>query len=41
MNVFWKNNISTNGNLSSAWKSQEKSFQASIDKFFTAVRELD
>ena len=41
MNVFWKSNISTNGNLSSAWKSQEKSYQASIDKFFAAVRELD
>ncbi len=41
LNVFWKGTINTNGNLSSAWKSQEKSFQAAIDKFFAAVRELD
>ena len=41
LNVFWKGTINSNGNLSSAWKSQEKSYQAAIDKFFAAVKELD
>lgn len=41
LNTFWKNNISENGNLSSAWASQEKGFKAAIDKFYENVEALD
>ncbi len=41
MNIFWKGNITANGNLSSAWKSQEKSYKAAIDQFFAAVEAMD
>jgi len=41
LNTFWKNNISTNGNLSSAWASQEKGFKAAIDKFYENVEALN
>ena len=41
MNTFWKSNISTSGNLASAWASQEKGYKSAIDKFYDSVAALD
>ncbi|MBQ8400612.1 MAG: hypothetical protein IJX14_01655, partial [Clostridia bacterium] len=40
LNTFWKNNISTSGNLASAWASKENGYKSAIDKFYESVEAL-